>query len=708
MRTTAADRDAYGDSTVVRPGSSPTIGASADPTPVAGPTENADPMVTFAGASRMSGPASAPPSAPGPTDVLGGIPATPHPSSEPGDDGSGAPAEGTDSLTPDSSPSTLPRIMTSAGTVLGYRYRLEELLAESSRSVTWRAFDLVLSRSVVVHLLAPLDPRRRTSWRPPGAPRSPSTPVSCGCSTRCTVEDPELGSYVVCEYAVGQSLEVMLSHGPLSGLESAWVVREVADALSGVHGLGLYHQRINPDTVIITPDGHVKIVGLLIEAALRPAPGNALPRTPHLGPEQADVVDLGRLLYACLVSRWPGGPAFSLPAAPVAGRHLMSPRQVRAGVSPALDGVCDQILGDPPRHRADRLASANDVVNALTKVLGSADASADLERRLRQPIPKVTSTPPITIPLHARSAGSSTSPITRSAVSPSAENEDSVRVTLIRQPTPPPPARPLRRAGAEPGPGRPRRWLALVAAMGLLLLATGIGSAVILNQREGSPAPGPQPTAGQPSAGPAAGPLQITGVRTFDPQGDPPNDENNSEAKLAVDGNPETRWRTVKYLGNPKLGGLKRGVGLIVDLGKPVPVNTVDLRLSGNGTNVEIRVPKTDPAAVTKPPTKSDSQWRTVGEASQGWVVGDDQPERPGDHEVRPGLSDLLAEGERRLPRRDLRGRGGVVGARWRRCSHEPSGRRPTDRSIPAPRPGAGPRADRAVRPRSARGPRRR
>ena len=402
MRTTAADRDAYGDSTVVRPGSSPSIGASADPTPVAGPTENADPMVTFAGASRMSGPASAPPSAPGPTDVLGGVPATPHPSSEPSDDGSGVPGEGADSLTPDSSPSTLPRIMTSAGTVLGYRYRMEELLAESSRSVTWRAFDLVLSRSVVVHLLAPLDPEApdilETARRASLAVDSRFLRVLDAVHS----DDPELGSYVVCEYAVGRSLEVLLSHGPLSGLESAWVVREVADALSGVHGLGLHHQRINPDTVILTPDGHVKIVGLLIEAALRPAPGNALPRTPHLGPEQADVVDLGRLLYSCLVSRWPGGPAFSLPAAPVAGRHLMSPRQVRAGVSPALDGVCDQILGDPPRHRADRLASANDVVNALTKVLGSADASADLERRLRQPIPKVTSTPPITIPLHAR------------------------------------------------------------------------------------------------------------------------------------------------------------------------------------------------------------------------------------------------------------------------------------------------------------------
>jgi putative peptidoglycan lipid II flippase len=617
MRTTPDDPAGYGDSTGAGPASSPTIGASADPAPVAGPTENADPMVTFAGANRMSGPASAPPSAPGPTDVLGGVPATPHPDAGSLDENqSGDRGEGADSLTPDASPSTLPRIMTSAGTVLGYRYRMEELLAESPRSVTWRAFDLVLSRSVVVHLLVPLDPEApdilETARRAALAVDSRFLRVLDAVHS----DDPELGSYVVCEYAVGRSLEVLLSHGPLSGLESAWVVREVADALSGVHGLGLYHQRINPDTVILTPDGHVKIVGLLIEAALRPAPGNALPRTPHLSPEQADVVDLGRLLYACLVSRWPGGPAFSLPAAPVAGRHLMSPRQVRAGVSPALDVVCDQILGDPPRHRATRLGSANDVVNALTKVLGSADASTDLERRLRQPIPKVTSTPPISIPLHARAAGSTTSPITRSAVSPShGDTEDSVRVTLIRQPTPPPPARPLRRT--ESTSGRPRRWLALVAAMGLLLLATGIGSAVVLNQRGGSTPPDQKSSSSQPSAGPTVGPLQIAGVRTFDPQGDPPNDENNGEAKLAVDGNPKTRWRTVKYLGNPELGGLKRGVGLIVDLGKPVAVSSVGLQLSGNGTNVEIRVPKTDPATVAKPPIKSDSQWRTVGKQAK-------------------------------------------------------------------------------------------
>ena len=86
-------------------------------------------------------------------------------------------------------------------------------------------------------------------------------------------------------------------------------------------------------------------------------------------------------------------PAFGLPNAPMVGRRWMTPRQVRAGVSPALDNVCDQILGDPPRHHAAAITTAGGLVTALTKVLGSADAAPDLERRLRQPIPTVDGQP---------------------------------------------------------------------------------------------------------------------------------------------------------------------------------------------------------------------------------------------------------------------------------------------------------------------------
>src|SRR6188472_342198 len=275
----------------------------------------------------------------------------------------------------------------SAGTVLASRYRLEELIAESEPSVTWRAFDQVLSRSVLVHLLAPGDPREEELLT---AARKASVATDSRFLRVLDAvhsTDPAVGSYIVCEYATGQSLEVILNHGPLSGLEAAWITREVADALAGVHSLGLYHRRLSPETVIITPSGNVKIVGLMIETALRPRSSDTVPGV--TSPELVDVTDLGRLLYASLVCRWPGGPAFGLPNAPMVGRRWMTPRQVRAGVSPALDNVCDQILGDPPRHHAPPITTAGGIVTALTKVLGSADAAPDLERRLHQPIPSV-------------------------------------------------------------------------------------------------------------------------------------------------------------------------------------------------------------------------------------------------------------------------------------------------------------------------------
>src|SRR4029450_863314 len=268
-----------------------------------------------------------------------------------------------------------------AGTVLAARYRLEELIGESRPPVPWRPFDQVLSRSVLVHLLTPGDPGEDELLT---AARKASVATDSRFLRVLDAvhsTDPAVGSYIVCEYATGQSLEVILNHGPLSSLEAAWVTREVADALAGVHSMGLYHRRISPETVIITPSGNVKIVGLLIEAALRPVANGVVHGADT--PELIDVTGLGRSLYASLVCRWPGGPAFGLPNAPTVGRGWMTPRQVRAGVSPALDNVCDQILGGPPRHHAAAITTAGGIVTALTKVLGGADAAPDLERRLR-------------------------------------------------------------------------------------------------------------------------------------------------------------------------------------------------------------------------------------------------------------------------------------------------------------------------------------
>ncbi len=543
-----------------------------------------------------------------------------------------------DPADPDPSPAATasrPAATLPAGTVLASRYRLEELIAEAKPTITWRAFDQVLSRSVLLHLLTPGDPAESDLL---AAARKASVATDSRFlrvldAVQSTRDD--LGSYIVCEYATGQSLEVILSHAPLSGLEAAWVVREVADALAGVHSLGLYHRRINPDTVIITPDGNVKIVGLLIESALRPARSGVVHGATT--PELVDVTDLGRLLYAALVSRWPGGPAFSLPDAPVVGRRWMTPRQVRAGVSPALDGICDQLLGDPPRHRAASLTSAGAVVNALTKVLGSADASGDLERRLRQPIPTVgrsiehvdpaTGAPPVSSLLASPEANGESR--RRPAAAVSAPPQGRVSATRTTPPTvrnstgQTTVIRPLLAPG--PKPSRParqsQRWVGLLIVLAVLLIAAGMVSAMVLDRRIAA-AP-PATASSSPSAStsasappPKAGPLAIVAGRDFDPQGDD-RTENPGEVKLAFDGDPKTRWRTVRYIGDPKLGNIKRGVGLVLDLGTAQPVRAAQLSLSGTGTSVELRVPAGDPAQTAKPPMDSDRSWRTVAAATK-------------------------------------------------------------------------------------------
>jgi hypothetical protein len=130
--------------------------------------------------------------------------------------------------------------------------------------------------------------------------------------------------------------------------------------------------------------------------------------------------------------------------------------------------------------------------------------------------------------------------------------------------------------------------LGLVIA-GVLVLVVGVVLAFNLGRGSGGDNTSASTShSSSPSASkPASRPLKIAGVTDFDPQGDPP-EENSDLAPLAIDGKPATAWQTSTYRGNAKLGGLKSGVGLLVDLGKPVKVGSVRLTLMGSPTALQI------------------------------------------------------------------------------------------------------------------------
>src|ERR1041384_4030342 len=68
-------------------------------------------------------------------------------------------------------------------------------------------------------------------------------------------EDPELGLYLVFEYAEGLTLEQRISRGPVGAEAGARPGRELGDALTTAHEAGVLHRDIKPQNIILTPTG---------------------------------------------------------------------------------------------------------------------------------------------------------------------------------------------------------------------------------------------------------------------------------------------------------------------------------------------------------------------------------------------------------------------------------------------------------------------
>jgi hypothetical protein len=134
----------------------------------------------------------------------------------------------------------------------------------------------------------------------------------------------------------------------------------------------------------------------------------------------------------------------------------------------------------------------------------------------------------------------------------------------------------------------------LVAVISVRDLFSGDGADTAGGGATSSPTPatsaGPSsPTAGTQPTTPAAGATgpRIAAIRAIDPEGD--NDEDTKRSPRAVDGDPDTTWRSQAYR-SAAFGGLKDGVGLAIRLEQPAVLHGVQLDIAGEGGSLEVRV----------------------------------------------------------------------------------------------------------------------
>jgi hypothetical protein len=173
------------------------------------------------------------------------------------------------------------------------------------------------------------------------------------------------------------------------------------------------------------------------------------------------------------------------------------------------------------------------------------------------------------------------------------------------------PAEPVAPFGPEAPLTRPPREqsrLVLVVLAVLVLLVGGVASRQLFNF---DPAPlilsgggssatpratasrTPSPAASTPAptnSGSASAVVTVAGAQAIDPQGD--DNEYNELAARAIDGDPSTGWRSERY-DSATFGGVKKGVGLALDLGDPSVVRQVTLDVLGSDGTVEIRAADT-------------------------------------------------------------------------------------------------------------------
>lgn len=527
------------------------------------------------------------------------------------------------------------------GDVLAGRYRLVVLLHERSGGRFWRAWDNVLARYVALHLISVDDDR---------APL-----LQEAAKLSAAVADPHLLRvldtntldglcYVVNEWGEGTSLNNMVADEPLAPLRAAWLVAEAGSMVAVGHRAGVAHGRLVPENVLLDTDGAVKVIGFAVDAALHGLP---------LDRQSVDLVDLGGLLYAALTGRWAGVSDSGVPRAPMEHGRPLRARQVRAGVPRALDAICEDLLTG-----GGRLTSVQQAVDALMGWIGDPTvvAQAEADRMRAGAAASSTRAQPAVPGAAAGAAQASLKPASDEgpatelvpAVEDPADHTQAIgaagssvddsgdldwHLPSSERPAPPPPfeeppERPL--FAPDPPEGRLRRlppatsadaaywpfaaesgpyaeipaeeepddpvpgrgWLRFAGAVTAALLVVLVILFIIdrTGDDEGDdPGPGGSGTPGQVLDG-------VTAV-DFDPFGDPQS-ENPDEAKLAVDGRPGTAWETEGYEQDFGPGGLKPGVGLVLDLGSEREVSGVVLTVTGGTTAVELRSSSSRPSSI--------------------------------------------------------------------------------------------------------------
>lgn len=457
-----------------------------------------------------------------------------------------------------------PQVMTfgapTLGEILAERYELaEHINNDSAGRQVWRGVDVVLRRPVAVVLRYPGGDSAMEMLQAAVAASRVIHPSLVGVYD--AIDEAER-AYVVREWVDGESLREIVAEEPLDPTRTTTVAHAVADAVAAMHATGMVHGNIHPGTVLIGDDGRV----VLADA-----------RADNADTQDTDVRAIGGILYFALTGHWPHTEAgrSALPdAVRDASGAVAAPRQIRAGVPAYLDDLTMDLLDN-------RLALP--AADVLAAELGRLDSASD------EPYYEEAG------PLRFLSGPRGDVPAT---VDPGGVRPEPQRATVRKI------------AAGVAG-------LLAIAVAGLLFGISALGDGDGDNTAappSNSPATGgsdPTNGGGTVSGQPKNFAISANQVRIVDP---PDGDRQELEgADKVVDGNDNTGWEPNGYR-SANFGNRKPGMGILIDLGEPRTVSSVQVTLSDSGASAELRAGANDPGSSASGDEQIVKSYKRVGD----------------------------------------------------------------------------------------------
>ncbi len=441
------------------------------------------------------------------------------------------------------------------GTVLSGRYRLESKLGSGGMSTVFLARDETLERWVAIKVM-----HREISDQPDQIERfrreARAVAQLSHPNVVAVIDAGEDGGYpyIVLEYVEGETLKQRIERlGRLPVDEAVAYAIEIGRGLSAAHARRLVHRDVKPQNVLIDAEGRAKVTDFGIARSLEAdgltKTGRVLGTTDYVAPEQAmgHGVDSRSDIYSL------GVLLYEMLTGVV-------PFQAETVVGVAMKHVNEQMPDVQEKRPEISSALAAVVERATTKDTKSRYPDmiaclSDLEGALEVEV--------------ARSGG--------------AYGEATNVLDAVPS-------------------GRRLLTTRRVSAAGIVLVLAAVTAALLIAALTGGNGKH------TPNAVASGAEIPLQSAQAFDPDGDPPDQEHNGEAKYAIDDAPGTVWPTETYQDSPELP--KPGVGLVVTTKKPVTARTMTIQATRGGWEGRIYGSTSEP---TVDPTTGEPVGQPIG-----------------------------------------------------------------------------------------------